>query len=640
MSDAGHGTASGREAAEGPPDPAWLSLPAGTGAGHALAPGRGWLVFAGLALLPVVVIGLYTLLPQALRSRWQDLSLSLFLLAAAGGAMFLVCLLGYRGQRQLKQLRLNEALVTGCPERFVLYLRSFRRTGAVVVRNHMPKLPDRRLLGVFWDIELALSFAVANKLPVVAVGAASSSLGAAKFLTDDGAWQKLVDDLAQRASAIVILPDDRPGTLWELRRVLTDRALRRKTLVVMPAEQHGWMRRLRRLPTIRASWERVRALLAPDVQLPAYDERGAFLFPGETADDWNAHPLMDFQVADVQEAVALAAAGRGHAARPLLRPVTSIEQDWIAMLDPVWALALFGATLLSWWYASSHPAGMDAYAAFAMAVSLATALVVLVNSAAFTSEVEATEHRSLLHPLVPTNWLGLAHLPPLARSAVNTLVMIAAISLFRAWAYEPFKVPSGSMLPTLKVGDLILVDKHRYGLNLPFTTIRLRDGVPVERADVIAFRPSHDPGNAWVKRVVGLPGDEVSYRGQRLSLNGQPVPTRPESRFFDEDALRYVPQAVETHGARQVTVAVDPERTSRIEPAQMRSFEHRESCRHDEDGLTCRVPAGHYFVMGDNRDNSLDSRYWGFVPADHVVGRVSLIWMNFGQPSRTGTTLH
>ena len=213
--------------------------------------------------------------------------------------------------------------------------------------------------------------------------------------------------------------------------------------------------------------------------------------------------------------------------------------------------------------------------------------------------------------------------------------VILVIFLLRSFLFEPFKIPSGSMIPTLQVGDLILVNKYHYGVRLPVINKKVLNNQPVARGDVIVFRYPMDPRVDYIKRVVGLPGDEVAYINKRLSINGQPVPTQSLPDYYDEDSLRYAQQFEETLGARPHRALNDKS----APPFVIGTFAHpyAQACQYNAEGVSCKVPQGHYFVMGDNRDNSQDSRYWGFVPDDNIVGKAFVVWMNFGNLSRIGT---
>ena len=222
--------------------------------------------------------------------------------------------------------------------------------------------------------------------------------------------------------------------------------------------------------------------------------------------------------------------------------------------------------------------------------------------------------------------------------------VIAVVFVLRSFLFEPFKIPSGSMIPTLLVGDLILVNKFHYGVRLPVVNLKITDGNPVQRGDVMVFRYPPRPSLDYIKRVVGVPGDEVAYLNKQLSINGVPVEKAARPDFFDEDSMRYIKQFEEkiplgyksndNKGMRVHNLLNDIDRPAFIPGAD--DFAFKENCRYTVEGVTCKVPAGHYFMMGDNRDNSLDSRYWGFVPEKNIVGKAFFVWMNFGSLSRIG----
>ena len=223
--------------------------------------------------------------------------------------------------------------------------------------------------------------------------------------------------------------------------------------------------------------------------------------------------------------------------------------------------------------------------------------------------------------------------------------VIAVVFILRSFLFEPFKIPSGSMIPTLWVGDLILVNKFHYGVRLPVINLKITDGNPVERGDVMVFRYPPKPNLDYIKRVIGLPGDEIAYLNKQLTINGQPVPKTPLPDFFEEDSLRYIKQFEEripmgdkpeasVTSVRLHRLLNDADRPAFVPGAD--EFMFKDNCRYTVEGVTCKVPAGHYFMMGDNRDNSLDSRYWGFVPEKNIVGKAFFVWMNFGNLKRIG----
>lgn len=213
--------------------------------------------------------------------------------------------------------------------------------------------------------------------------------------------------------------------------------------------------------------------------------------------------------------------------------------------------------------------------------------------------------------------------------------VILVVFLLRSFLFEPFKIPSGSMIPTLLVGDLILVNKYTYGVRLPVVNTKVTEGTPPARGDVMVFRYPPRPSLDYIKRVVGVPGDEVAYLNKRLTVNGQAVATQPLPDFFDRDAMRYSKQFEETLGPKRHRLLNDEDRPAFIPGTE--DFPFKDQCRYTVEGVACKVPASHYFVMGDNRDNSLDSRFWGFVPDRNIVGKAFFVWMNFGDLKRIGS---
>ena len=222
--------------------------------------------------------------------------------------------------------------------------------------------------------------------------------------------------------------------------------------------------------------------------------------------------------------------------------------------------------------------------------------------------------------------------------------VILVVFLLRSFLFEPFKIPSGSMIPTLRIGDLILVNKFHYGVRLPVLNTKITTGNPVQRGDVMVFRYPPKPSLDYIKRVVGVPGDEIAYLNKQLTINGQPVSKTALPDFFEPDTLRYIKQFEEQLPIGADPAVMRPLRTHRLlndleRPAFVPgadNFPFRDQCRYTIEGVTCKVPPGHYFMMGDNRDNSLDSRYWGFVPDANIVGKAFFVWMNFSDLKRIG----
>ena len=213
--------------------------------------------------------------------------------------------------------------------------------------------------------------------------------------------------------------------------------------------------------------------------------------------------------------------------------------------------------------------------------------------------------------------------------------VILLVFLLRSFLFEPFKIPSGSMLPTLESGDLILVNKFDYGVRLPVINKKIIANRDPQRGDVMVFHYPPDPRIDYIKRVVGVPGDVIAYENKVLSINGKRVETSPLPDYYDDDSQRYVKQMKERLGAIDHRILVRDDRPAFV--SGIEAFPMREACRYSAEGVACTVPAGHYFMMGDNRDNSIDSRYWGFVPDRNIVGRAFFVWMNFGNLGRIGS---
>lgn len=213
--------------------------------------------------------------------------------------------------------------------------------------------------------------------------------------------------------------------------------------------------------------------------------------------------------------------------------------------------------------------------------------------------------------------------------------VILIVFVLRSFIVEPFKIPSGSMIPTLEVGDFILVNKFTYGIRLPVINKKVIDVSLPQRGDVMVFRYPEDPSLDYIKRVVGIPGDTVAYQNKRLTINGEPVEIKKIADYLHEGKRYYSQQYVEKLGEVEHRLLNDAELPAFIPDASR--FPFRENCQYNAAGVICTVPSGHYFMIGDNRDNSRDSRFWGFVPEENIVGKAFFIWLNFSDFSRIGS---
>jgi signal peptidase I len=211
--------------------------------------------------------------------------------------------------------------------------------------------------------------------------------------------------------------------------------------------------------------------------------------------------------------------------------------------------------------------------------------------------------------------------------------VLLLVFLLRSFVAEPFKIPSSSMRPTLVVGDFILVNKFAYGIRLPIVEQKVIPIADPKHGDVVVFRYPVNPSQDFIKRVVGVGGDEVVYRDKALTVNGKPLPQTPDGAYSYLEGMRFetTERLFETadtgSGPRRYTIIENPQ-AQPVYPQNVRPFPDRQNCDYNDRGFVCRVPPGHYFMMGDNRDNSDDSRYWGFVPDDHIRGRAFFIWFN------------
>ncbi|MCF7520725.1 signal peptidase I [Neisseria sp. ZJ106] len=238
---------------------------------------------------------------------------------------------------------------------------------------------------------------------------------------------------------------------------------------------------------------------------------------------------------------------------------------------------------------------------------------------------------------------------PLSDYMSGFFPIILLVFVVRAFVVEPFQIPSSSMRPGLVVGDFILVNKFSYGIRTPIINNVLIETGKVGRGDVAVFNYPENPDINYIKRVIGLPGDTVEYRNKVLTINGETVAEQPEgSLSYAENTQRYgvVDIVTESYreqiGGHSFQVLKMDELPSFIPQNVRNTFPYREHCQYEPDGsaFTCKVPQGHYFMMGDNRDNSEDSRYWGFVDDKFIVGKAFFIWMNFGDLSRIGSKIH
>jgi signal peptidase I len=213
--------------------------------------------------------------------------------------------------------------------------------------------------------------------------------------------------------------------------------------------------------------------------------------------------------------------------------------------------------------------------------------------------------------------------PMIVEYSKSFFPVILIVFLIRSFIVEPFKIPSGSMMPTLLAGDFILVNKFTYGLRVPILNNTFIDVGQPKRGDVIVFHYPPDPSIDYIKRVVGVPGDKIAYRDKQLYVNGEKL----DVQFVDD--YQYVGSGLNMVYAKRYKEKLG---------------ERPHDILIEEDTIVIdaevEVPEGHYFAMGDNRDNSRDSRVWGFVPENNLVGKAFFIWWNFDNFGRIGNTIN
>jgi signal peptidase I len=233
---------------------------------------------------------------------------------------------------------------------------------------------------------------------------------------------------------------------------------------------------------------------------------------------------------------------------------------------------------------------------------------------------------------------GIERMPLWLEYSASFFPVILAVFLLRSFLIEPFKIPSGSMIPTLQIGDFIVVNKYTYGIRLPVINKKVIDIGTPKRGDVVVFRYPKDQSVDYIKRVMAIPGDDILYEDKKVSINGQLLQYQGGTPYLDPESMRYASLYQENFpsnlGGNRHEILNDPDRSTIYQGEAFQGIEH---CQYQGTSMRCRVPPGHYFVMGDNRDNSLDSRFWGFVPDQNLVGRAFFIWLNMGSLNRIGS---
>jgi signal peptidase I len=295
-------------------------------------------------------------------------------------------------------------------------------------------------------------------------------------------------------------------------------------------------------------------------------------------------------------------------------------QSWLQL---AWLGLLIGALgfgVLQKWFGFSEAL---------LIATLVTGVVMILERSYFKPKFVEEEGKAQPILLVEPAWIDLGR---------SFFPVIFVVFFVRSFIAEPFKIPSGSMIPTLQIGDFILVNKFTYGLRLPVTNRPFIELGSPQRGEVMVFKYPQDPSTDFIKRVVGIPGDVVEYKHKRLTINGQPQTVVPANEIQRKGMQEFAntDRFEENLGTHHHVIQIRNDQPT-LYNSRVMDYPNRDACEYNSDGFVCTVPPGHYFMMGDNRDSSSDSRYWGFVPDQNIVGRAFLIWWNFGELSRIGT---
>jgi signal peptidase I len=295
-------------------------------------------------------------------------------------------------------------------------------------------------------------------------------------------------------------------------------------------------------------------------------------------------------------------------------------QSWLQL---AWLGLLIGALgygVLQKWFGFSEAL---------LIATVVTGLVMLAERMYFKPKLPDESAETPPPVIIEPAWLDLGR---------SFFPVIFVVFFVRSFIVEPFKIPSGSMIPTLQIGDFILVNKYTYGVRMPVTNRPFIELGSPQRGEVMVFKYPQDISTDYIKRVVGIPGDVVEYKHKRLTVNGQAqaVVTASESARQGIQEFANADRFEEDLGTHHHVIQIRNDQPT-LYNSRVIDYPHRDACEYNNDGFVCTVPPGNYFMMGDNRDSSSDSRYWGFVPDQNIVGRAFMIWWNFADFSRIGS---
>ena len=317
----------------------------------------------------------------------------------------------------------------------------------------------------------------------------------------------------------------------------------------------------------------------------------------------------------------------------LLRPRRTIASGVLTVRDGALMRVLYGAlpVLIACAVLRLLLAERLDFSAVLLAITVLTGLVWGLDAALLAPRRAAAARAAGRDPMLTPE-------PGTVDYARSFFPVALVVLLLRSFVFEPFRIPSDSMMPTLLDGDFIIVNKYAYGLRLPVINRKILEVGEPRRGDVVVFRWPVDPSTNFIKRLVGLPGDHVEVRDNRISINGKPVDFTIETDRYTDGCYMNLARATERLGSHEHQAIFCPVALDRqpVLPACNRRGVRGYVCGDEDapggsrmDPFVGDVPPGHYLMMGDNRDNSDDGRRWGYVPEENLVGRATRIWFNW-----------